>query len=252
MRIIKRLKIPDRVIQIRKEAEDLFEKGYFSASIGRLAIYIQQMLIITTLFMLREENIQSASVNREKIEKMVSGRRLTMGKVIDCCRHIIYNSVSEELLGKTVLVDCDDFSSYEIDVSVETLRNIFDKILDKAKKISIIRNEISEHPGFVISLDPSNQFKNGMYDTNYYRKFINRKLKFLEEMEIPCKDIKINSKSYFDQHPLTSLSRIEDFFDELSKQIEQTSASIVMNFVTELDCLFTKLITNIHSVPKVV
>ncbi len=129
MRIIKRLKIPDRIIQIKKEAQDLFNEGYFSASIGRYSVYIQQMLIITTLFMLREENIQIATLISERIEKKVRERRFTMGKVIEYCRTIIYDSISQELLGKTVFVDCDNLSSYETDVSLGTLKNIFDKIL---------------------------------------------------------------------------------------------------------------------------
>ncbi len=245
--VIKRLKIPARVLQIEAEAQYLLKMGLFSASINRFAIYIQQTLIIMTLFILREVNIQIASEKIEEMTKMVSRRGLTMGKAINYCKHMINNSGSEELLGKMVLVSCDDFSRNEISDSFETLRNIYDKTLENAKKISTIRNEISEHPGFVIFLDPSNQFKKGMYDANYYRKFVGRKLKFLEKMGIPCQSIIENSNSIFRQHPLTLLPKLEDLFDELSKQIEQTSASVVASIVTEIDCLFTILVTNVRT-----
>ncbi len=86
-----------------------------------------------------------------------------------------------------------------------------------------------------------------MHDTHYYEKFMKRKLEFLKKMEISYEDIKVNLKSYFEQHPLTSLSKIEVFFDGISKQIERSSASSVRNFVTELDCLFRVLITNIKT-----
>jgi hypothetical protein len=248
MRTSKRFIIPGRVVQIKNEAKDLFEKNYFAVSISRYAVYAQQMLIIITLFILRTESIEIAMAKRKEIEERVRQNRFTMGNTIDFCRRLVDESNNENFLSKVRFVDkCDTYPADEIETDSETPRETFKKILDRMKKISRIRNEISEHPGFVIHLDPNNQYKKGMYDTNHYRNVIKRKLKFFDEMGIPCEETKISVRTYFGQNPLTSLPGIENFFDDISKQLEYRGASMVQEFVGELDCLFKGLVDFIRA-----
>jgi len=203
-KIPKYKKIPERIIQMKKEADTLLDEGHYQAAILYYALFTEQIILTAYLYIIREENIDEAIRIREDILSKKEKRKFALGDVI----YLTKRKIDGRLLTKYL-------SSTEAGIE-----NAYD-LIDKIRKI---RNMISAHPHFLLMIDPTNFQKRAMKDTNYYRKVIRRIKKFMQnEIGIePSPEI----YEFLDfGHPLTLSTYMDENLISLENSINKSLAN---------------------------
>lgn len=202
-RVPKHLKLSARTEQIKEQADLLIEQGFYVGSILHYVIYVEQLLLTAYLFTLRELSIDLAREQREYILNKKEEERYPFGKIVRETVPLI-QQVIDGASSKSFSLDKTELYTY----------------CDRLRKI---RNIVSAHPHFTLMLDPTNRWKRGMYDANFYRKLLRRIRKFIQS------EIGIRSPPELDKilrkgHPLTISSRLEDEFITVENSVSRILA----------------------------
>ena len=200
----RRKHIPRRIIKMKEEADLLMDQGHYQASILYYALYSEHLLLAAYLYIKRDEDINEAIREREKILSNKEKGSYSLGKVIKELVPII-----ESYLSHT--------SSYFLEDAETNISKLIVNIKD-------IRNLISAHPHFTLMLDPTNAMKKVMYDANYYRKILRRIRRFIQN------EIGIPYPNELDQlisvgNPISLASYLDDSFIAVENILNRLFAS---------------------------
>ena len=151
---------------MKEEADLLLDQGHYQASILYYALYSEHLLLAAYLFIKRDEDIDEANREREKILSNKERGAYPLGKII-----------------KDLVPKIESYLSHIPSYFLEDTETNISKLIVNIKDI---RNLISAHPHFTLMLDPTNAVKKVMYDVNYYRKILRRIRKFIRnEIGLP-------------------------------------------------------------------
>lgn len=146
--------LPASILGLKGDADKLLADQRYIASIFQYALYIDQSLITTYLYILRDQHIDLALSKREEIFEKLKRKPFSFGNVIDMTIDPILERLSTRKQRK--LWEEDELQYEELGALCNTLRKI--------------RNKISAHPQFTLMLDPKGLKSRKLSDSNYYRK----------------------------------------------------------------------------------